>query len=88
MQHITIWNKEHYDKALILLQKSHGILEVMNLEQNKRDKSMALVTFQNMAMWYQRQGMLEECAAWLSSWLKYIQYVSPEHTIAERMSII
>lgn len=49
---------------------------------------MALVTFQNMAMWYQRQGMLEECAAWLSSWLKYIQYVSPEHTIAERMSII
>lgn len=42
--------KEHYDKALTLLQKSHGILEVMNLDQNKRDKSLALITFQNMAM--------------------------------------
>lgn len=50
MQRIITLNKEHYDKALILLQKSHGILEVINLEQNKRDKNMALVTFQNMAM--------------------------------------
>ena len=32
--------------------------------------------------------MLEEWAAWLSSWLKYIQYVWPEHTIAERMYIL
>lgn len=88
MQLIIILNKEHYDKALTLLQKSHGILEVMNLEQNKRDKNMALITFQNMAMCYQRQNMLEECAACLTSCLKYTQYVTPEHTIAERMCIL
>jgi hypothetical protein len=50
MQHTTILNKDHFDKALTLLHKSHGILEVINLEQNKRDKNMAVVTFQNMAM--------------------------------------
>lgn len=59
--------KEHYEKALTLLQKSHGILEVINLDQNKRDKNLAVITFQNMAMCYQRQGMLEECAACLYS---------------------
>jgi hypothetical protein len=42
--------KEHYDKALTLLQKSHGILEVIDLDQNPRDRNLALVTFQNMAM--------------------------------------
>lgn len=52
--------KEYYDKALTLLQKSHGILEVINLNQNKRDNNLAAITFQNMAMCYQRQGMLEE----------------------------
>jgi hypothetical protein len=45
---------------LTLLQKSHGILEVINLNQNRRDKNLAVVTFQNMAMCYQRQGMLDE----------------------------
>ena len=49
-QLIIILSKEHYDKALILLQKSHGILEVVNLEMNVRDRNLALVTFQNMAM--------------------------------------
>ena len=49
---------------------------------------MAVVTFQNMAMCYQRQGMLEECAACLYSWLKHIQHVSPDNTIAERMNIL
>lgn len=54
--------KEHFDKALTLLQKSQGILEVINLDNHPLDQNLALVTYQNMAMWYQRQGMLQECA--------------------------
>ena len=53
--------KEHFEKALILLNKSRGILEELNLENSTRDKNLALVTFQNMAMCYQRLGKLEEC---------------------------
>ncbi|CAI2377629.1 unnamed protein product [Moneuplotes crassus] len=80
--------KEHYDKALTLLQKSHGILEVISLDQNRRDRNMAVVTFQNMAMCYQRQGMLEECASCLNSCLEFVQKVVPENTISERMWIL
>jgi hypothetical protein len=50
MQPTITSNKEHYDKALTLLQKSHGILEVVDFEQNRRDKNLAVITFQNMAM--------------------------------------
>ena len=78
--------KEHYEKALTLLQKSHGILEVIDIDQNPRDHNLALITFQNMSMWYQRLGMLEECAAWLTSCLGYIPTASSENTIPERMS--
>lgn len=78
--------KEHYEKALTLLQKSHGILEVIDIDQNPRDRNLALITFQNMSMWYQRLGMLEECAAWLTSCLGYIPTASSENTIPERMS--
>ena len=60
----------------------------MDLEQNRRDKNMALVTFQNMAMCYQRQGLLEEWAACLSSSLGYIQDVHQADSIAERMNIM
>jgi len=46
--------KEHYDKALTLLIKANGILEELDIWKSKRDKNLALVTFQNMAMCYQR----------------------------------
>ena len=87
-QLIIILSKEHYDKALILLQKSHGILEVVNLEMNVRDRNLALVTFQNMAMWYQRQGMLEEWAASLTLWMNYVPHITQDSTIAERMFFV
>lgn len=57
--------KERYEKALLLLDKGHGILDVLNLDNSSRDKILGVIIFQNMAMCYQRQGMLEECAACL-----------------------
>ncbi len=46
--------RESYEKALILLQKTENVLEVVSLEQSKRDKYIAYTTFHNMAMCYQK----------------------------------
>ncbi len=45
-------DKEHYDKALELLLKANGILDELDLTTSSRDKGLALVTYQNMAMCY------------------------------------
>ena len=42
--------RESYEKALILLQKAEGVLEVVNLESCIRDKYILFITNNNMAM--------------------------------------
>lgn len=46
---IKYMSKEQYEKALILLQKAQGIIQVVSLEKCKRDKFFAFVVFHNMA---------------------------------------
>jgi len=43
-------NKEQYDKALILLQKAHGIINVISIDNCSRDKYFGYVIFVNMAV--------------------------------------
>jgi len=42
--------KEQYEKALILLQKAHGIINVISIEHCKRDKYFGYIIFVNMAV--------------------------------------
>lgn len=42
--------KEQYEKALILLQKAHGIINVISIENCKRDKYFGYIIFVNMAV--------------------------------------
>ena len=62
--------KEQYDNALLLLQKAHGVLDVVDLTRSKRDKYIALQVFYNMAMCYQKLGQLEECSLCLETCLE------------------
>ena len=48
--------KDQFDNALLLLQKAHGVLDVVDLTRAKRDKFIALQVFYNMAMCYQKLG--------------------------------
>ena len=57
--------KDQYEKAYVLLQKTESVLEVVNLEHSKRDKYFAYITYHNMAMCFQKLGMLEECIIYL-----------------------
>ena len=47
---------------MILLQKAHGIINVVSLEKCKRDKYFAFVVYHNMAACFQRMSSLDECA--------------------------
>jgi len=42
--------REAFDKALVLLQKAEGVLEVVNLEHSVRDRYLLFTTNNNMAM--------------------------------------
>ena len=42
--------RENYEKALILLQKTEGVLEVVSLEGCSRDKYVSFITYNNMSM--------------------------------------
>jgi hypothetical protein len=53
--------QESYEKAFILLQKTKNLLEIVSLEQSKRDKYIAYTKFYSMAMCYQKLGMVDEC---------------------------
>lgn len=57
--------KDQYEKAYVLLQKTESVLEVVNLEHSKRDRYFAYITYHNMAMCFQKLGMLEECIIYL-----------------------
>ena len=57
--------KDQFEKAYVLLQKTESVLEVVNLEHSKRDRYFAYITYLNMAMCFQKLGMLEECIIYL-----------------------
>ena len=44
--------KEQYENALLLLQKAHGVLDVVDISESSRDKFVTLQIFYNMAMCY------------------------------------
>jgi len=44
--------REQYEKALLLLQKAHGVLDVVDLSGSKRDSMIAIELFLNMALCY------------------------------------
>ena len=49
-------SRDQFDNALLLLQKAHGVLDVVDLSGSKRDQFIAFQLFHNMAMCYQKQG--------------------------------
>jgi dihydroxyacetone kinase DhaKLM complex PTS-EIIA-like component DhaM len=44
--------REQFEKALLLLQKAHGVLDVVDLGSSKKDQMIAIELFQNMALCY------------------------------------
>lgn len=64
--------KDQFEKAYVLLQKTESVLEVVNLEHSKRDKYFAYITYHNMAMCFQKLGMLEECIIYLKETIQVL----------------
>lgn len=44
--------REQFEKALLLLQKAHGVLDVVDISLSKRDQMIAIEIFYNMALCY------------------------------------
>ena len=65
--------RESYEKALILLQKAEGVLEVVNVESCIRDKYIAFITSNNMSMCFQKLGMLDECNTYLKQCIEMLK---------------
>ncbi len=63
--------REQFDKAMLLLQKAHGVLDHVDISSSKRDQMIAIEIFYNMALCYQKQGQLEECALCLETCLEH-----------------
>ena len=59
---IQFIKREQWEKALNLLQKAYGIMDVVDFQLCRRDKLNLFVLFHNMALCYQKLQMLEECA--------------------------
>ena len=55
--------REQYERALNLLQKAYGIMDVIDFKSCRRDRFHLFVMFHNMALCYQKMQMLEECAS-------------------------
>ncbi|CDW85759.1 UNKNOWN [Stylonychia lemnae] len=64
--------REQFEKALLLLQKAHGVLDVVDLSNCKRDQMIALEIFLNMALCYQKLGQLEECSLCLETCIEHL----------------
>ena len=79
--------KDQFEKAYVLLQKTESVLEVVNLEHSKRDKYFAYITYLNMAMCFQKLGMLEECIIYLKETIQVIEKPNffKDVSIAQRM---
>ena len=65
--------RDQFDNALLLLQKAHGVLDVVDLSGSKRDQFIALQLFHNMAMCYQKLGILEECSICLEACIDHLE---------------
>lgn len=65
-------SRDSYEKALLLLQKAHGVLDVVDITASKRDQMIAIEIFYNMAMCYQKLSQLEECALCLETCLDHL----------------
>ena len=63
---------KNYERGLILLQKAHGIMNVISLEGCVRDQYFGLVVFVNMAVCYQKLGQLDQCSVALENALDYV----------------
>jgi len=46
--------REQYERALNLLQKAYGIMDVVEFNMCKRDKFHLFILFHNMALCYQK----------------------------------
>ena len=57
------------------------MLDVVDLSGSRRDLFIALQLFHNMAMCYQKQGQLEECALCLETTLDHLgsEYASEKN---------
>lgn len=65
--------RDQYEKALVLLQKTEGVLEVVNLETSSRDKYIQFITCNNMAMCFQKLSMLDDCTQYLKQCLEMLK---------------
>eukprot|EP00347_Sterkiella_histriomuscorum_P024065 403332423 len=70
---INFISQESYEKALILLQKAQTMLDQIQADQNPKDQLIFLLTIHNMALCYQKLGILEECAVCLETCLQTLQ---------------
>lgn len=79
--------KDQFEKAYVLLQKTESVLEVVNLDHSKRDRYFAYITYLNMAMCFQKLGMLEECIIYLKETIQVIEKPNffKDISIAQRM---
>ena len=56
------------------------------MEDSKRDRLMAFTTLQNLALCYQKKGVLEECALCLESSLAYLPPIDKGYSFPQKMS--
>ena len=69
---IQFIKREQWEKALNLLQKAYGIMDVVDFQLYRRDKLNLFILFHNMALCYQKLQMLEECAQCIEQSLEYM----------------
>ena len=65
-------SKEQYDRALSLLQKAQTLLDRLMFQRNAMDRFLIQCTMHNMALCYQKLGVLDECASCLEQCLVYL----------------
>jgi tetratricopeptide (TPR) repeat protein len=66
-------SQEQYEKALILLQKAQTMLDQIQSHKIDHDKFIFMLTLHNMAMCYQKLGILEECSICLEACLEHLE---------------
>ena len=69
---INFISQESFEKGLILLQKAQTMLEQIQASKNQHDKFIFLLTLHNMALCYQKLGVLDECASCLEKCLEHL----------------
>lgn len=69
---IAFIKREQFEKALNLLQKAYGIMDVVEFNICRRDKFNLFILFHNMALCYQKMQMLDECAQCIEQALDFL----------------